>query len=171
MENRFSFLTKEKGQWCALRYYGIRKCISYSATDQDKNRDKLQLAQRQKCFKQSAYFFIPIKFWLFFSEIKIFLIIAFKLSMKLFVHKIYYTQDDDSLFLTIANESDNSAYTFFILKAFPVKGMEPPGWLSKCLYESSRLRIINDILITAPSNNLSATNIDSFQTSCQFPIQ
>lgn len=96
MENRFSFLTKEKGQWCALRYYGIRKCISYSATDQDKNRDKL--AQRQKCFKRSAYFFIPIKFWLFLSEIKIFLIITFKLSMKLFVHKIYYTQDDDSLF-------------------------------------------------------------------------
>lgn len=96
MENRFSFLTKEKGQWCALRYYGIRKCISYSATDQDKNRDKL--AQRQKCFKRSTYFFIPIKFWLFLSEIKIFLIITFKLSMKLFVHKIYYTQDDDSLF-------------------------------------------------------------------------
>lgn len=140
MENRFSFLTKEKGQWCALRYYGIRKCISYSATDQDKNHDKLQLAQRQKCFKRT----IPIKFWLFLSEIKIFLI-TFKLLMKLFSHKIYYTQDDDSLFWQ-SPMNQTVPRILFILKAFPLTKMEPPGWLSRCFY--SHLRIINDILIS-----------------------
>lgn len=33
--------------------------------------------------------------------------------MKLFSRKIYYTQNDDSLFSTITNESDSSAYTFY----------------------------------------------------------
>lgn len=110
MENRFSFLTKEKGQWCALRYYGTRKCISYSATDQDKNHDKF--AQRQKCFKRSQYFYSNKILITSLERFKIFLI-TFKLLMKLFSRKIYYTQDDDSLFSTITNESDSSAYTFY----------------------------------------------------------
>lgn len=111
-------------------------------------------SHKDKSVLNDRRIFIPIKFWLFLSEIKIFLI-TFKLLMKLFSHKIYYTQDDDSLFWQ-SPMNQTVPRILFILKAFPLTKMEPPGWLSRCFY--SHLRIINDILISAPSNNLSATN-------------
>lgn len=90
----FFFLNKRKGTMVCLAHimeygnaYRILRSIKINIMiNCNSHKDKSVLNDRR--------IFISIKFWLFLSEIKI----TFKLLMKLFIHKSYYIQPDDSLF-------------------------------------------------------------------------